>query len=594
MRDEYLIMLAAWLIVAVWVGFVVFMNRKVHPKVLFFLFMVELWERFSYYGMRALLVLYLTGKAVTGGFNISKDAAYGIYAAYGALVYLTPLAGGFLADKLLGFRKAIIYGALLMAAGQFVLATSSGTEIISQKTYEQKLAEAKEAARKEAEAAGKDPKKAEEEVKEPPAETSGIAPQIGNELLLFAGLALLVTGNGFFKPNISSLIGRFYAQGDPRRDGAFTIFYMGINIGAFLTPLTCGAVGEIEGWHYGFLLAGTGMIAGLLIFLYTASTGLLEHHADPPSASRDARDAAAAGAAGVPSVADTSPAPTSLDTAAQAPSANPMLMVVLGTLLFLPIAGALMKWNDAMDILLGVVGVAAVAYMLYLSFRYEIVERQRMWVIIVLLFFTAVFWSFFELAGSALNIFTRDFVSKEFVGLSLTTTFFQSVNALFIMIFAPVFAWMWVKLAKSGWEPAAPVKFAIGLGLLGAGFLVLLPGKAAAVGVMVPAIFLILLYLLHTLGELALSPVGLSLVTKLAPAKIVGFMMGFWFLSSAIAHQAGKWISRATTIAEDATAEQKLDAALNVFMYCGVFAIGSALLLLALSPMLKKWMHGVR
>jgi POT family proton-dependent oligopeptide transporter len=362
-------------------------------------------------------------------------------------------------------------------------------------------------------------------------------------------------------------------------------------MGAFLTPLTCGAVGEIEGWHYGFLLAGTGMLVGLLIFLYTASTGLLEHHADPPSASRDAADAASASA---PSVADTTTASSPADSAPQAPPANPMLMVLLGTILFLPIAAALMKWNDAMDILLGVVGVGAVGYMIYLSLQHQIIERQRMWVIIVLLFFTAVFWSFFELAGSALNIFTRDFVSKEFVGLSLTTTFFQSVNALFIMIFAPVFAWMWVKLAKSGWEPAAPVKFAIGLGLLGAGFLVLLPGKAASVGMMVPAIFLILLYLLHTLGELALSPVGLSLVTKLAPAKIVGFMMGFWFLSSAIAHQAGKWISRATTIAEDASAEQKLDAALNVFMYCGVFAIGSALLLLALSPILKRWMHGVK
>src|SRR5437868_5135436 len=202
MRDEYLIMLAAWVIVAVWIGFVIFMNRKVHPKVLFFLFMVELWERFSYYGMRALLVLYLTGKAVTGGFAIDKDSAYGIYAAYGALVYLTPLAGGFLADKLLGFRRAIIWGALLMAAGQFVLATSSGTEIISQKTYEQKLQEAKDAAKKAAVDAGKDPAKAEAEVKEPAISTGETTPEAGKELLLFAGLALLVTGNGFFKPNI--------------------------------------------------------------------------------------------------------------------------------------------------------------------------------------------------------------------------------------------------------------------------------------------------------------------------------------------------------------------------------------------------------
>ncbi len=290
-----------------------------------------------------------------------------------------------------------------------------------------------------------------------------------------------------------------------------------------------------------------------------------------------------------PSVASSSPAP-----GAKGVAPTHLALIALGTLLFLPVAAALMKWNDAMDVLLGVVGVTAVGYMLFLSFQYGVVERQRMWVIIVLLFFTAVFWSFFELAGSALNIFTRDFVDKKMFTVELTTTFFQSVNAAFIMLFAPVFAWMWVKLARSGWEPAAPVKFAIGLALLGAGFLVLIPGKSAATGVMVPAIFLVLLYLLHTLGELALSPVGLSLVTKLAPAKIVGFMMGFWFLSSAIAHQAGKWIARATTIDKDAAPEAKMDAALNVFLICGGFAIGSALLLLVLSPILKKWMHGVK
>lgn len=572
MRDEYLIMLGAWVVVAVWIGFVIFMNRKVHPKVLFFLFMVELWERFSYYGMRALLMLYLTGVALTGGFGIPEKPAYGIYAAYGALVYLTPLAGGLLADKLLGFRRAIIWGALLMAAGQFVLATSSGTEIVSQKHYEQQMKEG---------------------VKEADISTGGVAPQTGNELLLFAGLALLVTGNGFFKPNISSLIGRFYGKDDPRRDGAFTIFYMGINIGAFLTPLTCGAVGELEGWHYGFLLAGTGMIAGLLIFLYTVSQGYLEHHGDPPAPAPNPERVPEQPIDQAFEAAAVAPVPAEGSHARGSPVAS-MLLVVLGTLLFLPLAASLMRWNSVMDYLLGAVGVLAVGYMLFLSFQYQVVERQRMWVIVVLLFFTAVFWGMFELAGSALNIFTRDFVEKKMLGLSLTTTFFQSVNALFIMIFAPVFAWMWVRLAKIGWEPAAPVKFVVGLVLLGSGFLVLIPGKAAATDAMVPAIFLILLYLLHTLGELALSPVGLSLVTKLAPAKIVGFMMGFWFLSSSIGIQAGKWISRATTIAEDATPEQKMNAALHVFTYCGLFAIGSGVLLLLLSPILRKWMHGIR
>ncbi len=517
MRDEYRIMLIAWAVVGVWIALVIYFNRKVHPKALFFLFMTELWERFSYYGMRALLVLYLIATVGNGGFGMEKKYAYGIYAAYGALVYLTPLLGGYLADKYLGFRRSIIWGAILMAAGQFTLSLSAGD------TY-----------------------------------------------VLYAGLALLVTGNGFFKPNISSLVGKFYGQGDPRRDGAFTIFYMGINIGAFLTPLTCGTVGQLEGWGYGFLLAGCGMIVGLLIFLYTVSRGYLEHHADPPAP----------------------PAP-SVIVGAPTRSSAPMA-VYLGTFLFLPLAALLIHQNDVMDYLLGTIGLLAVGYMIYLSFQYPVVERQRIWVVIALLFFTTVFWTFFELAGSALNVFTDENVDKSIFGITFTASNFQAVNAFFIMLFAPLFSVMWLKLAQSGWEPAAPVKFAIGLLLLGAGFLVLNLGKGAAVAGIMPAMFLILLYLLHTLGELALSPVGLSLVTKLAPAKVVGFMMGFWFLSSAIAHQAGKWIAGETAMDKNATKEQTLDLALGVFNDVGLFALGSGVLLLLLSPIIKRWMHGIK
>ncbi len=512
MREEYKVMIAAWVLVSAWVAFVIFTNRKMHPKVLFFLFMTELWERFSYYGMRALLVLYLTSTALKGGFGIDEKPAYGIYAAYGALVYLTPLLGGYLADRILGFRKAIIWGAILMAAGQFTLSTSTGSTDI-----------------------------------------------------LYAGLALLVIGNGFFKPNISSLIGRFYEQGDPRRDGAFTIFYMGINIGAFLTPLTCGTIGELEGWNYGFLCAGIGMVVGLLIFLYTIKLGLLEGHAEP--------------------------AVNSIQTIAGAPAP---IVVYLGTFLLIPIAAMLIYQNDIMDLLLGVVGISAISYMLYLSYQYPVEERQRIWVIVVLLIFTAIFWTFFELAGSALSLFTERNVEKTILGQKFTTSNFQAVNAFFIMLFAPIFSVMWFKLAKSGWEPSAPVKFAIGLLMLGAGFLVLNLGKGAAVAGVMPAVFLISLYLFHTLGELALSPVGLSLVTKLAPAKIVGFMMGFWFLSSAIAHQAGKWIASETVADKDATPVQTLDLALGVFNNVGFFALGSGVLLLALSPIIKKWMHGIK
>ena len=208
--------------------------------------------------------------------------------------------------------------------------------------------------------------------------------------------------------------------------------------------------------------------------------------------------------------------------------------------------------------------------------------------------FTTVFWTFFELAGSALSLFTESNVEKSLLGMKLTTSNFQATNALFIMLFAPVFSILWVQLAKRNWEPSAPVKFAFGLFLLGAGFLALNLGRPAVVAGIMPAIFLILLYLLHTLGELTLSPVGLSLVTKLAPAKIVGFMMGFWFLSSAIAHQAGKWVAGEAVAGENATPEETLALALEVFNNVGYFAIGSGVLLLLLSPILKKWMHGVK
>lgn len=505
-------MLGAWIGVAIWVVFVIYTNRKIHPKVLFALFMVELWERFSYYGMRAFLVLFLMSGVASGGFGIEEKSAYGVYAAYGALVYLTPLLGGLLADKFLGFRKAIIWGAALMAAAQFTLASSQGSE-----------------------------------------------------LLLFAGLGLLTIGNGFFKPNISSMIGKFYRQGDPRRDGAFTIFYMGINLGALLAPLTCGAVAKIEGWQYGFLLAGCGMVLGLVFFLWTVWTGWLEDKSDPPADSESKRIF----------------------------SLPVEYAIYFGTFLVLPVTALLIRKNEVMDYLMITVGVGMITYMLWLSFQYEKVERERIWVIVILLIFTAIFWSFFELAGSALNVFTERNVSKTLFGAEMPAPFFQGVNPAFIVLFAPLVSVIFLSLARRNMNIPAPIKFSMGLGLLGAGFLMLNLGKSFAENGIMPLIFLILLYLLHTLGELVLSPVGLSLVTKLSPAKIVGFVMGFWFMSSAIAHQAGKWIAGETAANKDASPQETLELALGVFNNVGLFALASAALLLVLSPLVIRWMHGV-
>ncbi|MBK7425781.1 MAG: peptide MFS transporter [Saprospiraceae bacterium] len=513
MNPIYSTMLLAWGFVLAWVFFVILTNKKVHPKALFALFMVELWERFSYYGMRAFLILYITAEVVRGGLGIADAEAYGIYAAYGALVYLTPIIGGFFADRMMGFRKAIIWGSILMAGGQFVLAVDHPT-------------------------------------------------------LFYVGLAFLVIGNGFFKPNISSMVGKFYTDGDPRRDGAFTIFYMGINMGAFLAPLTCGVIAETVGWSYGFLAAGIGMLIGLAVFIWAQKANIFEQYGLKPE------EASTSKIAGL----------------------SPTLFPYVISILLVPVLWLLIRQYDIMDYLLLIVGGGIIGYLLYHSFEYEKVQRQRIWVVVILLLFTTIFWTFFELAGSALSLFTERNVDKTLFGMELTTSSFQSANPLFIMLFAPVFSWIWIKLARANREPAAPLKFAFGLLMLGAGFMVLNLGTASAVGGMVAAIFLVLLYLMHTLGELALSPVGLSMVTKLAPVKIVAFMMGIWFLSSSIAHQAGKFIAKYTAVeaGENVTTEETLQASMAVFNNVGLFALGAGVLLILLSPMITKWMHGIK
>ncbi|MCO6464826.1 MAG: peptide MFS transporter [Saprospiraceae bacterium] len=475
MNPDYKFMLIAWLCVAIWVGFVIFSNRKTHPKALFILFMVELWERFSYYGMRALLVLYMTANLIAGGFEFNDAKAYGIYGAYGALVYLTPIVGGYFADKLIGFRKAIVIGSLLMAAGQFTLF-------------------------------------------------------LNNQTTFFLGLALLVVGNGFFKPNISSMVGRFYKDGDKRRDGAFTLFYMGINMGAFLAPLTCGAIGENEGWQYGFLTAGIGMLVGYLFFVWGKSTGAFESIGIEPDEK--------------PSKNVIKAVPNNI-----LPYAAILIMIALAWVLIIN--------NDVVDVMLAILAVGIIGYLLMRARKMETVAKERIWVVVILLLFTTVFWTFFELAGSALNLFTARNVDRTLFGFDIKTTFFQSFNPLFIMLFAPVFSWIWIKLADNDKEPAAPYKFGIGLVLLGLGFLVLTLGSGYATHGMVPALFIAFLYLLHTLGELTLSPVGLSLVTKLSPKYMVGFMMGIWFLSSSIAHQGGKHIAKLTTVNEQTIVESE-------------------------------------
>lgn len=435
--------------------------EKKHPSGLYTLFFTEMWERFSYYGMRALLILYMTRQILYG-----DTQAYGIYAAYTALVYATPFLGGVIADQILGYRRSIILGAILMAIGHFLMAIES-------------------------------------------------------DLFFFSALAFLIIGNGFFKPNISSMVGGLYKQGDPRRDGGFTIFYMGINLGAFFSPLACGLLGELLGWHYGFGLAGIGMVAGLLVFL-RGQRHFSKENGAPPN-------------------------PETLKQPIFAGLSREIL-VYIGTFLIIPLLGLLI-WNyHLMSYFLTPFVVVVFGGLLFMSFKFPKIERERIWVILILAFFSITFWALFEQAGSSITLFTENNVNREIFGVTIPTSVFQSVNPLFIILLAPIFAGLWVALSKRNREPNTTIKFSLGIIQLGLGFGIFVLGATfAGDSGLVPVIFLLMGYMLHTTGELCISPVGLSMVSKLAPARLVAMVMGAWFLSFSMAQHLGGAIAQLTS-----------------------------------------------
>jgi len=522
-----------------------------HPTQLFMLFFAELWERFSFYGMRALLTLYLTTQLFKSlGDEEAKSTAVGIYAAYGALVYATPFLGGILADKVLGFKRSTMLGAVLMAIGHFIMA-------------------------------------------------------IETEPMLYAALAFLIVGNGFFKPNISSMVGGLYKPGDSRRDGAFTIFYLGINIGAFLAPLTCGYLGETYGWSLGFGLAGIGMLAGLAVFGW--GQGSLGDNGEPND-------------------------PEMLKKWGK--------VVYAGAFAAVALFGAMVWQYEYMSAVLTPFVVGVVGFLIIEAIRRGGEERDRLFVVVILLFFSTVFWAFFEQAGSSLTLFTNSNVDRSILGAEVKASMFQSVNPFFIMLLAFPFSYMWTELGKRKLEPNTPVKFGLGLAQLGLGFLVLAWSTGfvevkditmasgdelvTVTAATVPVFFLLAGYFLHTTGELCLSPVGLSMVTKLAPKKIGAMVMGAWFLSSAAAHHIAGIIAKLTTgsghgegaageadavgqIALDAGLIPSLDAhpeavlasfdslatATDVFGSLGWIALGCGAVVLVISPLLKKMMHGI-
>lgn len=488
--------------------------EKGQPKGLRVLFFTEMWERFSFYGMRALLVLYL-GKH----FHYLDQAAYAVYGSYTALVYATPVLGGIIADRLLGLRKSIVLGGVLMALGHFAMAVET-------------------------------------------------------EQVFYLALGLLICGNGFFKPNISTTVGRLYEENDPRRDAGFTIFYIGINLGAAASGLACGYIADAYGWSYGFGLAGVGMITGLCVFLLGQRT--IRHVTDPPH-------------------------PEKL-RAALLPGISRETAVYLGSGLATLLAWQLVQHNQLVGTLLSVFGAVVLAGLLfYMIFKCNKLERDRLLVALVLMTFSIVFWAFFEQAGSSLNLFADRNVDRTLFGHVIPASTFQSVNPIFILMFGTLFSALWLGLAKRNREPRTPVKFSLGIVQLGLGFLVLYFGaRTADARGLVAMSFLILGYLLHTTGELCLSPIGLSMITKLSPARIGSMMMGIWFLSTAFAQYAAGLIAMLTGVTSEGGAAQKLPPPSetvmiygNVFGTLGGVAVVVGMIVLVISPFLARRMHDV-
>tara|TARA_B100001741_G_scaffold261631_1_gene225725 strand:- start:383 stop:1999 length:1617 start_codon:yes stop_codon:yes gene_type:complete len=528
-----------------------------HPKGLFYLFFAELWERFSYYGMRALLTLYMVNEF----FSWMTDEAYreevsfGIFAAYGSLVYATPVLGGMIADKFIGFKKSIMLGGILMALGHFFMAFYFDTDMF------------------------------------------GFDATSINNFFFYAALALLIIGNGFFKPNISSMVGRLYPEGDDRRDSGFTIFYMGINAGAFLAPLACGWLGYEFGWHYGFGAAGVGMIIGLLVFMKGMNDGIFGDNGNQPTEYVEKKMY----------------------------GLRTDYFFYLIAILMIPVAAFLVK-NNAMEVLegmalhssiLSLLGVIILGIIAKKMTELSRMEVFRLVSVLVLTLLITVFWSFFELAGTAITLFAERNVNLTLLNASQT----NAINPGYIIFLAIPFSMMWVYLSKTQRNPITPIKFALGILQLGLGFIVFaMSAQFMDDAGKTPFMFLMIGYLLLTTGELFISPIGLSKVTELSPKSMTAFMMGVYFLSSSYAHYISGAIAKLTTSTEagvapepgfmtsmiekvtgfaGATTTSTSESVLSLLSYTSVFtqvgivAIGMAVVSFMITPVLKKWMHGV-
>jgi POT family proton-dependent oligopeptide transporter len=509
-----------------------------HPAGLSTLFFAELWERFSYYGMRAILVLAMVDAVVNnrGGLNLDDATATAIYGIYTAAVYLFALPGGWIADRLIGQQRAIWYGGIIIMLGHFTMAIPT--------------------------------------------------PQA-----FFLGLVLIVVGTGLLKPNISAIVGGLYPQGGAERDAGFSVFYMGINIGAFAGPLICGWLGETYNWHLGFGAAGVGMLLGLIYYRY--SQGFLGEVGKYPAADHDPK-----AVSNDPLMAEREPMPEShIDPMPNASRKNEWIMMWIGVGVLVAMVVAVMTGLVAIDPITfakgtgGFIVALAFAYFLYLILFGGLTSQEKKRVGVIAAFFVgaAMFWSGFEQAGSSLNLFAERYTDRVIFGWEVPASWLQSVNPLFIIVLAPVFGWFWVWLAKRNLEPSMPAKFALGLIQLGLGFGVMIFAAIIVVesGEGVLPTWLIMTYLLHTMGELCLSPIGLSAITKLAPKRYVSQLMGTWFMGAALGNLIGGLV--AGYFGDDA-----LEVMPDRFATVTIILIACGLLFAVAIKPLKRWIGDIR
>ena len=494
-----------------------------HPVGLYVCALTEMWERFSFYGMKFLLVLYLTK------YHLFTDSeGLSVLGNYAAMVYAVPLLGGMLADRYLGMRKAVIFGGVMLCLGHLGMAYEGAQATL---------------------------------------DASGAIIRDNAALKVFYfSLALIILGVGFLKPNVSTIVGRLYKQDDPSRDSGFTIFYMGINTGSFLATMTCGYLGENFGWKYGFGLAGIGMLAGLAIF--SLGQKYLCGLAEPSN----------------PAILKEKVA-----------GLNKEWVIYLCAILSLGILYLVVQNHLIVQAVLGLGSLGFLAWLIYYLIMFcDRVQRHRMMVLTALTIFTIVFWALFEQAGASMTLFADRVMTRPG---NITASQFGSLNAMFIILLAPVFAWAWVYMGKRKYEPSTPLKFAMGIFQVGLGFGALVIGIKAGGGEKVNFLWMVLAYLLHSTGELCLSPVGLSAVTKLSMPRVVGVMMGAWFLATAASEYVAVMLSKLAAIdninGEAADLASMLASYSSLFTKLLITGVSVGLVVLILTPLLKKGMHGV-